>query len=172
MPQHLPSSFRPTTIIHTHITCLVVGRPDNNVASTDLLAIELFGLLSVFVGHHGHKGKSTAAPIVTSNDVDVTHLALLGKGFSQLLCGRVKVQIAHVKLGISGERWLPIGGNVGCHTVQMVFRGRNEFVLVIESEQTVPGLVPGMGADGAFDAAVDVLGRVVSEKDYILVSLL
>ena len=53
----------------------------------------------------------------------------------------------------------------------MVFGGRNELVLVIESEQTVPGLVPGMGADGAFDATVYNSGMMVSEKDYVLVSL-
>lgn len=149
-------------------TCLVVGRPDNKIASTDLFTIELFGLLSILLGHHGHKGKSAAASIVTGNDVDVTNSTLLGKGLSQLLRGGVKVQIAHVELGISGVRWLPVGGNVGCDAGQVMLRGGNELVLVIESEKTVTGLVPGMGADGAFDATVGFAERVVNEKDYTI----
>ena len=142
-----------------HINALVVGRPDDNITATDLLAVERFGVLSILLGHHGHKGETAAASIVAGDDVHVTNVALLGKGFPQLLRSGVKVQIAHVQLGISGVRWLSVGRDVGRDPIQVMLRGGDELVLIVESEQTVTGLVPGMGADGAFDAADDDWGR-------------
>ena len=141
------------TLRPPHMPSLVVGRPDDDITSTDLLAIERFGILSILLGHHGHKGKTTAAPIVTGDDVHVPNVALLGKGLPQLLRGGVKVQIAHVQLGIAGVRRLSVGRDVGRDPIQMMLRGGDELVLIVESEQTVTGLVPGMGADGTLDAA-------------------
>lgn len=160
-PHFLSSHLAPHPILTStpHINALVIGRPDDNVTATNLLAIERFGVLSILLGHHGHKGKTTAASIVTGDDVHVPDVALLGKGFPQLLRGGIKVQIAHVKLGIAGVRWLSVGRDVGRNPIQMMLRGGDELVLIVESEQTVTGLVPGMGADGAFDAADDDWGR-------------